>query len=143
MQRFVDQDGLLGGQLTSKASLTKQSGSVPKQTYLVQKIEDFAGKTSDYDSRSNERRAKCRTKEGENSVGRLFHINSQKAHTNKAFPYPYHHYNYSSQVPQREEFKESEFSKSAYKSNNFLDTDDILIHRRPPKVFVTPMSPET
>ncbi|XP_008799104.2 uncharacterized protein LOC103713842 [Phoenix dactylifera] len=130
MQGFVDQDGLLGCQLNSKASLTKQSGSVPKQTSLMEKIEDFGGKTSDYNSRSNKRHAKYRTKEGENSVGHLFHINGQKAYTNKAFPHPHNHYNYISQVSQREEFKKSKFSKSACKSNNFLDTEDVLIPRR-------------
>ncbi|EHA8589975.1 hypothetical protein COCNU_scaffold013891G000010 [Cocos nucifera] len=134
MQRFVDQDGLLGCQLNSKASLTKQSGSVPKQTCLVEKNEDFAGKSSDYNSRSNERRAKYRTKEGVNSVGPLFHINGQKPYTNKAFPYPHNHYNHNSQVSQREEFKESKFSNPACKSNNFLDTEDVLMPRRPPKV---------
>nr|XP_029121562.1 uncharacterized protein LOC105049106 isoform X1 [Elaeis guineensis] len=134
MQRFVDQDGLLGCQLNSKASLTKQSGSVPKQTCLVEKIEAFSGKYSDYNSQSNERRAKYRTKEGENSVGHLFHINGQKAYTNTPFPYPHNHYNYNSQVSQSEEFKESKFSKSACKSNNFLDTEDVVMPRRPPKL---------
>ncbi|XP_038988750.1 uncharacterized protein LOC103701640 [Phoenix dactylifera] len=131
MQRFLDQDGLPGYQLNSRALLTKQSDSVAKQTCLVEKVEDFAGKASDYNSHSNGRCAKYGTKEDESSCGHRFDINGQKAYTNKAFPY--NHYYYSSQVSQGEEFLESKFSKSACKSNDFLDTEDVLMPRRPVK----------
>lgn len=140
MQRLVDQDGLPGYHLNSMASLSKQSDSVPKQTCLVEKVEDFAGKAPGYNSQSNEIRAKHRRKEGESSVGHCFHINGQKAYTNKAFHY--NHCKYSSQISQREEFLESKFSKSASKSNDFPDTKDVLMPRRPVKVFIPSLSAE-
>ena len=93
MQRFLGQDGLPGYQLNSRASPSKQSDCLPKQTCLVEKVEHFTGKASDYNSQSNERHAKYRTKEGESSVGHRFHINGQKAYTNKACDF--NHYNCS------------------------------------------------
>lgn len=131
MQGILNQDGLPGYQL--RASLTKQSDSVANESSLVEKVEDFAGKTSDYNNWNKERRSKCKTKEGENSVGHLLHINGQKAYTSKAFPYPHNYNNYGTQVSQREKFKESEFSKSVHNSNDFLDTEDVLMPIRPVK----------